>query len=423
MKVIATRVQRGVGQGGFHTSSILLQQKGMFDADLPFEFAYDCGTNSLGPASLKIDSFLGQHISAYEPADGIVDALFISHLDRDHYNGAEQLCKVRRIHRIFLPYFTIDELILLLLQQISSDIEVSTSFASSMASIATGGRTLFGIPVTVIGGTALITGDPFQRISPSTNGRLQAVLLGDDGKTYPIGDNIPGGANIGLVVNGQAIPWILRPWSYKQSAAAKKLMKDVISGVPELKNIRDQSKGISDADIANIKNNKDAIRSACQAIIAKSPGTIASDHSDNNSPSICLYSGPRSRITHRYATTYLERGTPESIIATNPIGWLTTGDMLMKRHWIDFITCYQDVVGLVGTFVIPHHGAENNHSPDFARAIAGRLAVICARQRSSHHPASIVLDELYANNAIVKVVDEYAAHGLCEVALLKTDNI
>lgn len=423
MKFFVTRVQRGVGQGGFHTCRVLLQRNHIFGNDLPFEFAYDCGTNSVGPGGLAIEPFLEQHIADYDPAEGVVDALFISHLDRDHYNGAAQLCKVKKVQRIFLPYFTIEELILLLLDQIIAGSGVSVPFAQAMASIATGGRRLFGAPVTVIGGTANILRDPIQGSALGNGNRLEAVVIGDDGQYYPIGDDISAGANIGLVASRRALPWILRPWSYKQTAAARKLMQDLIAGVPELKDLHDHATAISQAHITAIENNKDSVRAGCQAIIAKAKGTIASDFKDNNAPSICLYSSPKSRLTQKYSAEYIERGTPESLVSSNPVGWLTTGDALISRHWQDFIACFRDLIGLTGTFVVPHHGAEKNHSPDFAAATAGRVAVICARHGSLHHPHRTVLDDLYANNAIAKVVDEYAVHGLREIATVDTPGI
>jgi len=423
MKVTTTRIQRGVGQGGFHTASLRLKSgHPLFEAELPYELTYDCGTNSVGPGGLAIKAFLQRHIAEYAPAGGTVDALFISHLDQDHYNGAEQLCQTKTVSRIFLPYFSIDEIILFFLEQLASDIAVSAAFANAMLGIAGGGRQLFGIPVTVIGGPNITLRDPFPLNQPAGTGRLQAVVLADDGKTYPIGSDIAAGANIALVAGTRLTPWMLRPWSYKQSPEAQAMMTAMVNMNPQLKNLKGQPNGITVADLNSIKTNKDQIRATCQQIIASAKGTIASDYNNHNAPSICLYSGPRSRMTHRYGTGYLDRGASESLLSDNPAGWLTTGDALLQRHWSDFHDCYRDVLGLVGTYVIPHHGAQHNHSPDFVNTLGGRLAIICARQRSEHHPSDVVLDALYRNNAVVKVVDEYAAHGLREIALIETDD-
>ncbi|MCQ0034317.1 hypothetical protein [Burkholderia glumae] len=423
MKFITARIQRGVGQGGFHTASFRLKpEHPLLDPELPYELTYDCGTNSVGPGGQAISAFLEKHIAAYEPAGGIVDALFVSHLDQDHYNGAEQLCRIKTISRIFLPYFSTDEIILFLLEQLVSDKAVSATFANAMLGIAGGDRQLFGRPVTVIGGPNVTLRDPLPLNQPAGNGRLQAVVLADNGHIYPIGSDIAAGANIALVAGTRLIPWIFRPWSYKQSPDAQAMMADTVDQIPQLKNLKGRTNGITAADLNSIEANKDQIRATCQKIIAKAKGTKASDYNNNNAPSICLYSGPRSRMTRPYRTVYLDRGAPESMLSTNQAGWLTTGDALLQRHWPDFHDCYKDVLGLVGTYVLPHHGSEHNHSPDFVNTLGGRLAIICARQRSTHHPSDVVLNALYQNNAVAKVIDEYAAYGLREIALIETDD-
>jgi hypothetical protein len=86
----------------------------------------------------------------------------------------------------------------------------------------------------------------------------------------------------------------------------------------------------------------------------------------------------------------------------------------MHKHWEEFLACFSDVLGHVGTYVLPHHGSEKNHSPNFIHAVPGRLAIICARRKSEHHPATSVLDYLHKVGDVAKLVDEYCSHGLVE---------
>lgn len=115
------RVQHGVGQGGFHTCSFFLMKDGQpHNLRARFEFVFDCGTVSDGPHGEGRAQFLERRISAYGKDNDVVDAFFISHLDTDHWNGAETLCAVRQVKRIFLPYFQQEELALFIAQQITS---------------------------------------------------------------------------------------------------------------------------------------------------------------------------------------------------------------------------------------------------------------------------------------------------------------
>jgi hypothetical protein len=415
MKILLTRHQHGVGQGGFHSSGIYAltnERSIVFQKRFPFELVFDCGTSCTGPRGLKKKDFLKQHIQGHEPDGCTVDAFFISHLDRDHYEGAEQLCKSKTVLRIFLPYFSVEEIILLILDQIVNDIGISTAFINAMLGIARGTKTLFNVPVTIVGGSS--TQDSNTQFPPSTvqADRLIAETLQDDGKAIPIGSVIPSGASIVLRAQEHRLPWRLRPWSYKQSAAAQSAMEALVSSIPELDNVRTARLPISATDLEAIENRKHDIRQECKKVIENAKGVGAGDF---NSPSLCLYSGPVSHMSPTYRISYVDRGNSADFLAANPSGWLTTGDSVLRTQWPEFRSCYEDVLGLIGTFVVPHHGAVKNHSPSFADIMGSRLAVVCARQYSEHHPHADVLNALYGVNAAIKIVTEYDAIGLREV--------
>lgn len=415
MKMLLTRHQHGVGQGGFHSSGIYAlpnDQSILFQQRFPFELVFDCGTSCTGPAGLKKRDFLERHIQGYEPAEGTIDALFISHLDIDHYEGAEQLCRSKTVLRIFLPYFSIEEFILLILAQIDEGAGVSTDFVSSMLAIARGDRQLFGVPVTIVGGIAVQGSDAPGPSSAAQSNRIIAEVLQGDGKAAPIGATIPSGASIVLQAEGRRLPWRLRPWSYKQSPGAQRAMEALISSFPELDNVRTKEKPISAADLKAIEDHKDDIRQECRRVIKVAKGVGAGDF---NSPSLCLYSGPVSRMSPTCRISYIDRGASAAYLATNPGGWLTTGDSVLRTQWPEFRSCYEDVFGLVGTFVVPHHGAANNHSPNFVDMMGSRLAVVCARHNSTHHPHGDVMNALYEVDAAIRLVTEYDSVGLREV--------
>jgi hypothetical protein len=288
-------------------------------------------------------------------------------------------------------------------------------YLNNLISIANGGRILFGVPVTVIGGPYMPGHDQLQN-PPQVQGRLTAVHVRDDGTEEAIGDNLPPKANIGLKTNKRRLPWILRPWSYQQSAAAQITMTAAINSIPALIGLNQQGQIVTAAHLTAIEQNKKAIRHDCNKIIIDAGGI---GRGNNNAPSLCLYSGPQARLLTSYRTTYLERGSPEHLLQHDPTGWITTGDCLMRNYWPSFRDAYADVLGNVGTYVVPHHGADDNHSPDFIDAVPGRLAVICARYKSVHHPGLATLDCLHEVDDLIKRVDEYSTYGLREIVLFE----
>lgn len=430
MNIYIDRIQRGVGQGGFHTCSITAEIHThllLRTERHPFEFVFDCGTRSLGPKKKPLADFLNDHIQAYEPADGIVDALFISHLDVDHYNGAEQLCNSKDVSRVFLPYFTVDELLLMVISEITADdasTAITTTYINTLIGIARGNRLLFDVPVTVIGGPN--TQDNDQRPIQQDSDRLIVVEILDDGTERAIGGHIASGSTIGIKTKSRRLPWILRPWSYQQSKEAQKAITAAIDAIPALKklnrsNKKDRKPGnVSAADIKAIHENKIAIRAACSQVLTDAGGTPASDH---NAVSLCLYSGPQPRLLTSYRAKYIYRGSEEPLLRHDPTGWISTGDSLLSKHWKDFCSAFADVLGNVGTYVVPHHGSDLNHSPELLHSVAGRLAVICARSHSKDHPGTTVLDDLYEVDSIVKRVDEYSTYGLREIVLFEVGNL
>ena len=421
MKLIIGRTQYGVGQGGFHACHIdmispmpLLYRRLIGQKSTRFDFVYDCGTLSPGPGGVKKDVFLKNQIVKYVRNVERLDALFLSHLDEDHYNGAKELCSQTKVGRIFMPYFSLGEFWLLILRQLAiTDTAISNGYVNDLLSIVRGTSTrLFGIPVTVVGGPP-----PDSRV-PSTDANnspeVTLVEIRDDGTVGGLGSWVRNGANIGLILESELLNWMFRPWSYKQSQPAIDAMAKFLRSNKTLATLLAQ-KNISDDVLKTIKSKKKSIRAAIEKIIRDGGGTYATN---NNSPSLCLYSGPRPDYEKRFIATYIERGSPESCLQHDPVGWLGTGDALVKQHWHEFKSCYLDLFKAIGTFMLPHHGSKENHIEDFIDAVSGRLAVIAAGNYTSH-PDREVLDYLGETQCVVKQVTEYVQYGLHEIALIE----
>ncbi|EAR26113.1 hypothetical protein A20C1_09539 [marine actinobacterium PHSC20C1] len=91
------RTQWNIGQGGFHTASVLSSTR---DSDPLFRYVYDCGSLSSGHP----DAAIAEYVTSAGSAKN-VDAIFLSHIDADHVNGLPRLLDTHGVEAefIFLP--------------------------------------------------------------------------------------------------------------------------------------------------------------------------------------------------------------------------------------------------------------------------------------------------------------------------------
>lgn len=98
-KVIdVTRVQYPVGQGCFHAGSIDWCRN---SRQGKFRYVYDCGSQV---SDFKRKSALKESIDAYASGTRMIDALFVSHLDKDHVSGLDHLLNTVPVHTVFISH-------------------------------------------------------------------------------------------------------------------------------------------------------------------------------------------------------------------------------------------------------------------------------------------------------------------------------
>lgn len=407
------RTQHGVGQGGFHTSTFCVHDSDL-DVSASFEMVFDCGTVSRGPDGEVSTDFLASRIDAYVQHARVVDAFFISHMDQDHLNGAETLCSMRKVKRIFLPYFQQGELALFMAQQIvSNDRSALGPRALAAAVNALRGGTLFDVPVTLVGGPE--AGGRDDALRDGSPDRIDLVEIMPSAASRPVGSTLASGAALGLQIAGCHIPWVLLPWSYKESPVG---LNQLLSDVPELALIHSAADYVTAQDMEDLIDLRPRIRASLTRIIKAAGGVAASDF---NAPSICLYSGPTPDDARIKSAGYVQRGTSHLWAQEDPIGWITTGDAILRKYEFEFFQAFQHLFGDIGTYVLPHHGAQKNHSREFMRQVRGRFALICAKHGSKHHPHSEVLSDLAAFGEEYRVLTQYLGLGVSEVVSMDFD--
>lgn len=87
-----------VGQGLFHSSNLTINE----NDNLQFNYIYDCGTSS---NQTILENAITKYLTTINSRSNI-DAVFISHLHKDHVSGIPFLFKKKRVSvkRVILPY-------------------------------------------------------------------------------------------------------------------------------------------------------------------------------------------------------------------------------------------------------------------------------------------------------------------------------
>ena len=413
MHCLIRRTQQGIGQGGFHTASIRSWAE-RFGACQHYEYVFDCGTYSAHPDGGSRQSLLEERVDNYLPHEGIVDAVFMSHFDEDHHNGIKTLASKKIVRRIYLPYATPEEVWLFLAGQVGIGAPVNQIYAQELMHALSGGGNPYGSVEIIRVGGPLDDGPSNIEANPRRgdfDSRLREVIVDHKGANFPInGKTLPMGISVGLIPSDVRLPWILRPWNYKQSEKVRNAALNFLVSLGLVDLFSDST--VTQFAIDLLFRNKARILKSQKMCLKEEGGKYI----NNNAISMCLYSGPDVRLwaASRTRAEYRERGSGEQRLRLNPPGWISTGDARLNHHWDEFEKCFSDVLKEVGTYVVPHHGSKHNHEPALLSSVPGRLAIICAGYGHKHHPSELVLKDIFEIGDCSKIVTEHWQEGLAE---------
>ena len=191
-----------------------------------FDYVYDCGALVGSTSSPGLLRSMKRMDLTQRPGSGgraVVDAVVLSHYDRDHIIGAELLSNQSQVRRIYVPFLSAEELAFVVAGQAG---ELEATYVRALHALANGAGALFGAPVTMVqtGGD----GDnqvrpanpdgPQPEREPNMPGvpRTPVSLREVDAQTrQPVGDRLPAGHEVGLTAAGQPglAPWVLKFWN------------------------------------------------------------------------------------------------------------------------------------------------------------------------------------------------------------------
>ena len=395
MHVVHKRFQHGVGQGSFHSAKIKVTAAGK--QDYRFDYVYDCGAVAhIDKTALRqrIDS-LRLRPRAYSTNKGVINALVLSHFDQDHIVGAKHLIRQYNVGRIFLPYLSPQEWMLVLASQADRWRAVQIRALHALATGAT--DQFFGVPATMVDPTGDQDNDggpPADQPSPSgdepvsAEGRkvstpsfprdLQAVV---GPKGAALGLRLPPGADVTLRLPGSPSPkiaWLLRFWNRGVSHALLHRLEQNLAtcGFP-LAGLNKPSGVHAVLNWLDLKSRRDQTLDAyLDAVNATQPagaGLLSSKHIANYI-SMGLYSGPAGTFipftasygvgqwretaggNYFWSGYSASRTLPHSGSQDRP-GWLGTGDAPLGELgvWTDFARRYRRQLDQAITVQVPHH--------------------------------------------------------------------
>lgn len=379
MRVTHTRIQHGVGQGSFHSASVVC-----FDYsgnEHRFDYVYDCGAvTSWGrptPQLVSAITNLRKRLSASKHAvKPLIDALVISHYDQDHLNGAQQLIKECGVKRIFLPYLSHDELILL----VARSPELTTEYLRLLQGLASGVERLFEVPITMIRTEEL---PPLSSTDRKPQPPLQDLAsIGEELNQMPrvrLNQEI----NLGLPSESTLALWRLKFWNIDCNHEIVKTVSELLvqRGFP-IQSLMDQNATENVIDWLAISANRmgaiEAYRFAFENMAQETTGNL-SKKGLPNAISLCLYSGPpmpkNPDTLYKYACglgrqnklkdTWTIVPCSKSSIYPLHVGWLGTGDAPLGENnvWSSFLHHYHADLNECITVQIPHHGAAPQKGP------------------------------------------------------------
>lgn len=328
------RTQWAVGQGSFHAGSLS-------SGSASVHYVYDCGTQPgyEGALEREVDVAVGR-------LEGRVDLLYLSHFHRDHTSGVRRLLERAEVRRVVIPYTPASERVMALAASVRAGAPLDDWYLD-------------------------LVSDPAGFFEAAGAGVTEVLPETDDGGflpvEFPLQDNnsqsgfsapLPGPQDVrhaaaAITEHGYHPLWLWLPWVPAGDRAAQtRFMKEL--AVRSRQSASALEEQLSRPD--GLRHLADGQRSALRgAYMAVAP--------DLNLTSMALYSGPVPYGgPSGMAVGRFETPTPVTVLARPQLGWLGTGDALLRspRGATRFSDAFLGFATGVATFVLPHHGSDRS---------------------------------------------------------------
>ncbi|NDV80828.1 MBL fold metallo-hydrolase [Bacteroides sp. 51] len=317
-------------------------------------FVYDCGSNSNNQAKAAIER-------AFPVQGQTVEAVFISHFDRDHINGVHFLlshCKVKVLILPLLPPFAA----FYLLHENELSDEDRDFILNTVNYVGEKSRDTRIIHI--------LDSDE------TTNSDQISASISDLASKNSTVENYPSGLRINLYSeNWMFIPWNIQIMSEDQKRHFIDKFKSLcIENDIEPEDIQGLWKKIELCEDSG-PHRDNMLKKAVADFIERLKGH------DINSLSLTLYSGP---IEPEFA---------------GKIGCLYLGDYNAKKFFSKLKDAYNSVWSSIGLILVPHHGSPENYNPDLIDE--NTLSVVSLKLPATNKKRYNTLNEILQKKGII----------------------
>jgi len=416
----ATITQFAVGQGGFLVGRIVKKNG---NNSREFTYAFDCGSINREHFQQGLDAC---------PVTRL-DVLFVSHLDLDHVNGIDALAAKVQIDAVVIP--CLDELhTTIVAAEYIEKVGVNESIVELLRNPAKwfGER---GVKKVYFQSRDNSMDDflmqenqdrqdlnednpgnnfqdngrlPYQIEASRINRKKQVKTTKGVVEQVILGGAVKVKVGTPKYLNEPRAPvWILVPFVHLFSKVSLDAFTKAASDVL---NIKPRSEVLPKRDF--IKQLLSALRDETSRKKLKACYALLS--SDNNKPSMSLYSG-LARLSHYKEISISINDlshTPQKYHPQNPqkqYAWLSTGDANLesdetKSVWLKK---YGPLLSSVAVFVLPHHGSNRHIHDDVINGVLDAAIVACAATNRPKHPHPTLRQRLKIRHADIFQVSEF----------------
>jgi hypothetical protein len=354
--MIKTRTFHAIGQGAFYSEK--------HDG---FSVVYDCGTSSN-------KDYLAREILSLNKNEQVI--LFISHFDKDHISGINELKNHVNITHVIMP----------LLYEEDKALKIAYYKAKGKKiEILENPEAFWGEKTKII---YVKPADSNEKPNESLNlnDSLKEIASKGPADTRPI----PSGT---LITNGKS-DWVFVPYNYDSKSRHQKVI-----ALLEKNNINPQSLKENPACAVDyLTNNPKKLRDIFNSVGQYTKNRYGSLINEN---SMFLYSGPIIEPC-KYWCKILEK--KENVIFYGiHRGCIYTGDG--NLNLVDLDDVYSKFIYNVGTVQIPHHGSKHNFKED-CFTDKGYVCPVATGQNCKKFPATMVIKDLVKAKCFPYIVTE-----------------
>lgn len=440
MTIVNHRYQQPVGQGFFHSASLI---RGTSSPALLY--IYDCGAMERFAAARG--RRIRRHVALTKRRTGTnrLDLLFLSHIHADHVNGLPELLDASsglQVDTIVLPLVNVRERLIALARTASEDraSAVDPFYRDLIVDPASAlerfeprriifvrgsgpdggapdgdGRPLDAPTGPAIGDEGLFASDAVWKLVG--RGRAEwADRSRSDGETnvvtFVIEDSIAFALSaLHRTDTGTTMRhWLLAPYVDPGVVAGRDAFLRELArrcGVP----FRRFGRWLDD-----VTNVRDLVLNGLDKLV----GAYAMATGNLNITSLCLYSGPAIDAGTLPRRWFARLGCVAAS-REDRIAWLATGDAALKQkeRFADFLNHYHRLLGQVSTLTLPHHGSDHNFHPGLLSQIRPIACVASAELFSKwKHPGPETVQAVCSHPAVLQVVTSKLPSRCWEVAKL-----